>query len=172
MCTNFLPLLGLLGGLWPLLGAPSSILGPKINYHHHIWFLTFVPNLISLAWIEVYQEPPVLEVILGGCWWFLPVYLEGMVIIDFMDHNDMRFLTCVPNFSYLAIIEVFQEPPVLKVILRGRWWFLTGYLEDGVILDFMDHNDMWFLKCVPNLSSLPRTPHPQSHTWRILIVPD
>ena len=49
-------------------------------------------------------------------------------------------------------------PPVLKVILGGRWRFLTGDLEDGVILDLMDHHDMlsdsravWSDKCPPSI---------------------
>ena len=119
-----------------------------------MWFLTCVPNLSSPDWIEVCQEPPILKVILGGQWWFLTGYLEDGVILDIMDCHNMWFLTCVPNFSSLAWIEVCQEPPILKVILEGKWWFLTGYLEDGVILDIMDRRNMRFLTCMPNFSSL------------------
>ena len=122
--------------------------------YHDIWILICVPNFSSLTWIEVCQEPPVLEVILGGRWRFLTGYLEDGVILDIMDRHDMWILTCLPNFSSLAWIEVCQEPPVLEVILGGRWWFLTGDLEDGVILDVMDRHDMWILTCVPNFSSL------------------
>ena len=90
----------------------------------------------------------------------------------------MSFLICVQNFSSLAWIEVCQEPPVLEVILGGCWWFLTGYLDDGVILDVKYCHDMWFLTCIQNFSSLAwigsvsRTPCPRSHTWRMLMVPD
>ena len=54
--------------------------------------------------------------------------------------HDIQFITSVPNFSSLAWSEVPQAPPpVLKVILGGRWRFLTGDLEDGVILDMLNH---------------------------------
>ncbi len=59
--------------------------------------------------------------------------------------HDMWFLTCVPNFIYLAWIEVCQEPPGLKVILGGHWRFLTGYLKNEVILDIKNHHDKSFL---------------------------
>ena len=98
-----------------------------------------VCQISTLAWKKVCQELPLLKVILGWHWCFLTGYLEDGVILDIMDCHDMWFLTCVPNFSSLAWIEVCQEPPVLEVILGGRWWFLTGYLEDGVILDMLDH---------------------------------
>ena len=90
----------------------------------------------------------------------------------------MWFLTCMPNFSSLAWIEVCQEPPVLEAILVGREWFLTGYLEAGVILDIMDHHDMWLLTCVSNFSILAwikvcqEPPILEVHTWRTLMVPD
>jgi len=85
------------------------------------------------------SRTPILEVILGGRWRFLIGYLEDQVILDIMDRHDMWFLICVPNFSSLAWIEVCQEPPFLEVILWGHWRFLTGDLEDGVILDVLGH---------------------------------
>ena len=65
----------------------------------------------------------------------------------------------------------------LKSILEGCWQFLTGDLENGVILDIIDCHDMWFLTSVPNFSSLAwclsRTfPNLEVHTWRMLMVPD
>ena len=42
----------------------------------------------------------------------------------------------------------------VKSILRGHWWFLTVYLEDGVIFQIMDSHDMSFLTCVLNFHSL------------------
>ena len=36
---------------------------------------------------------------------------EGGVILDIVDGHNMCFLTCVPNFSSLAWLEVPQEPP-------------------------------------------------------------
>ncbi len=59
--------------------------------------------------------------------------LEYGVILDIMDHHDMCFLNCVPNFVTLARLEVCQEPPILEV--------QTGVLEDGVIFHFIDHLD-------------------------------
>ncbi len=103
---------------------------------HYDMFLIFcVPHFSSLAWLEVCQEPPALEVILGGCWWFPTGYLEDRVILDVMECQNMWFLTCVPHFSSLAWLEVCQEPPSLKSILRVYWRLLTGVLEDGVITE-------------------------------------
>ena len=76
-----------------------------------------------------------------------------------------------------------QEPPILEVILGGRWRFLTGVLEDGVIFDVLAHwyhgsslYSILYLCAKFQLSSIirsvSRTPHPWSHTWRTLKVPD
>ena len=75
--------------------------------------------------------------------------LDDEFILDIMNCHDMCFLTCVPNLSSLASIEVCREPSVPEVILGGCWWFHTGYLDDGVILDIMDIQDMWLFTCVP-----------------------
>ena len=48
----------------------------------------------------------------------------------------------ISNISSLPCLEVPQEPPVLEIILGGCCRFLTGALEDGVILDVMDRPDM------------------------------
>ena len=115
--------------------------------------------------------------ILRGHWWFLTVYLEDGVIFQIMDSHDMSFLTCVLNFHSLAWLAVCQEPPSSKSILGGCWWFLSGYLENWVILDIIDCHDMWFLTCVPKFSSLAwievcqEPPRPRSHSWRTLMVP-
>ena len=109
---------------WSLGGLGHPI--HDIMDHHFMWFLSYVPNFSALAWLEVCQEPPVLEVILGGCLWFLTGVLEDWAILDIMDHHFMWFLSCVPNFSALAWLEVCQEPPILEVILGGCWWFLTS----------------------------------------------
>ena len=119
-----------------------------------MWLLSYVLKFSSLAWLEEFQEPPIFEVILGWHWRFLTGVLEDRVILDIMDHHYIWFLTCVPNFSSLAWLEEFQEPPILKVILGGCWRFLTGVLEDRVILDIMDRHYIWFLTGVPNFSSL------------------
>ena len=79
-----------------------------------------------------------------------------------------------PNDDWKCV----KNPPSLKCILQGCWRFLTGVLENGVILDIMDHHDVWFLTCVPNFSSLPwlelcqEPPVLEVHTWRTLKVPD
>ena len=138
---------------------------------HDMWFLTCVPNFSSLAWLEVCQEPPVLKVILEGCGWFPNRYLEDGVILNIMDSHDMRFLTCVPNFSSLAWIEMCQELPILEVILGGHWWFLTGDLEDEVLFDFMNHLNKWLSGCLPSFRIIPwkqvqqEPPSKQIFTW-------
>ena len=42
----------------------------------------------------------------------------------------------------------------LNVIFEGWWWFLTGYLEDWVILDIMENNYVLLMRCVPIFSYL------------------
>ena len=72
-----------------------------------------------------------LKSILGGCWWFLTGNLEDGVILDILDHHHMSFLTCVPNFSSLAWLEVCQEPSILEVrtwmMLMVPDWRLGGW---------------------------------------------
>ena len=70
-----------------------------IIYHYTMWFLNFMLSFGSLAWIEVWQEYPVLEAILGGHWRDLTSYLVGGIIFDIMDLIYLWFLTCVPIFS-------------------------------------------------------------------------
>ena len=57
-------------------------------------------------------------------------------------------------FSSLARIEACQKHPAIKSILEGHCWILTRFLENGVIIDIMDHIFMWFPSCVPIVSSL------------------
>ena len=65
-----------------------------------------------------------------------------------MDHHDMWFLSFVPNFSSLELIEVCQEPPCRsRSILGGHWGFLIGDLEDGVISDVIYCLDWPFWSC-------------------------
>ena len=118
------------GGHWGAFGPLLWASGPRfcyINYHLHICFLTCVQNFSTLALgalgaLGVCQEHPTpsLKFILGGCWWFLTGYLEDGVILDLMNHHNMSFWTCVPNFRSLAWLKVYQDPPIL-----GRL-----YLED------------------------------------------
>ena len=122
-------------------------------------FFICVTNFSSLAWLEVSQEPIVLEIILEGFWKFLTEILENGDIHDIMDNHYTWFFTFVPNFSSLAWSEVCQESPILEVILAMT----------GVILDSMNHHYMWFFMC--QISSLnhnqkcKKYPHPQNHTW-------
>ena len=147
--------------------------------HHDMRFLTCVPNFSSLAYLEVCQEPPILKVhtwrtlrvpdwILGGwghCWHH---GLSWYVILDLC----AKFQLSSMNWS------VSRNPHPRKSILEGRWGFLTGYFEDGVILDIMECHPTWLLTCVPNFSSLEwlkvcQEPYVlEVHTWRTLMVPD
>ena len=49
---------------------------------------------------------------------------------------------------------LYQEPPVPEVYTWRTFIVPDWRLEDGVILDVMDHHDMLFLTFVPNISSL------------------
>ena len=67
--------------------------------------------------------------------YILPCILKCFV----MSNLIYAFLICLTHFSSLAWLEVLQEPPILKVILGGCWRFLSRDLEDGVILEVLDH---------------------------------
>ena len=99
----------------------------------------FCAKFQSLYWLEVSQEQPFLEVhdwrVLmipyqllrgwghpwhhGSSWWgFLMRSSEDWVILYIMDHNDMWFFTCLPNFSSPAWLEVCEE----LLILEAHTW--------------------------------------------------
>ena len=108
--------------------------------HPDMWFLTCVPNFSSLACLEVPQEPPrprshawrmgkVPDWSLGR--WSHP-WRHGSswyVIVDLCTENQLSSM----------FRSASRTPPVLEVILGGRWRFLTGVLEDGVIFNVIFH---------------------------------
>ena len=81
-----------------------------------------------------------------------------------------NFYLCV-KFQLFSMVGSVSRTPCLEVILSGHCWFLTGILEEGVILDIMNHYNMWFFPCVPNYSSLAwlevheDLPIHEVHTW-------
>ena len=101
---------------------------------------------------------------------FLTGYLKDGVILDIMDWHDMIFLTCVPNLSSVAWLEVCQEPPILEVhtlrMLMVPDWILGWWGHSG------HHGSSWYMildLCTKfQLSSMnrsvSRTPRPGSHT--------
>ncbi len=81
-------------------------------------------------------------------------YLEDGVILDFIDYHYMSFLTCVPNFSFLAWSEVCQEPPILQVHtwikVDGSWldtWRMGSSLTSWTVMicDSSLINQIWAL---------------------------
>ena len=123
---------------WRTLMVPDWLFGGEGHSWHHgssIYVIFYLCAEFQLSCMNrsVSRTPRSSKSLLGGRWWFLTGYLDDGVILDIMDGQYMWFLTGLPNFSSLAWIEVCQEPPVLEVILEGRWRFLTGVLEDGVI---------------------------------------
>ena len=66
---------------------------------------------------------------------------------------DVIIHICV-KFQFSSMITSVSRTPILEVILGGRWMFLTGVLEDRIILDIIYHYDMWFSTCFQNFSSL------------------
>ena len=114
------------------------------------------------------MNPPSSKSILGGRWGILTGGLEDGVILAIMDCHDMWFLTCVPNFSSLAWIEVCKEPPILEVqtwrTLRVLDWILGGWghswyhgLSWYVILDLCAKFQLFSM-----IRSVSRTPRPWS----------
>ena len=91
------------GHWWFLTGVLVDEVILDIIDHHDMWLLTCVPNVIYLAWLEVCQEPPDLEVILGGRWWFLIRVLKDVVIFDIIDHLDRPKWFCTETFIKIRL---------------------------------------------------------------------
>ena len=145
----------------------------NITYNIYLSFLTCVSIYIYLSWIKVCHEHPVLEVMLLGHLWFLTGYLKDWDIFDITNHSYLWFMSCVQIFSSLAWKKVWQEQPVLGVILREFWWFLAKYLVNWVMFYIMDHHNFSFLSGLPIFSSQTWIELCQKHslTWRTLMVP-
>ena len=122
---------------------------------HDMWLLTCVPNFSSLSWSELFQEPPVLKVntwrmlMVSGFWFQVIEGSSWYVILDLLAKFQL------------------SSPPSLNSILGRYWWFLTGDLEDEVILDAVNCHHIWFLICVPNYSSLAwlEVCQKKTHPW-------
>ena len=117
---------------WEVSQTPLSsmvILGEDINgFWLEPWRTwSSLTSMINLMWLEFCDKFRLSSnirsvsithmssmVVLGGHWWFLIRYFEQRVILDVIYH-DKWFLTCVPNLSSLAWLEVCQGHPVLDV---------------------------------------------------------
>ena len=65
--------------------------------------------------------------------------MEDMVVPDVMNDVFLPQGTYPENVVPISLLEVFQEGGgSRRGILGGHWGFLTGDLEDRVILDTMD----------------------------------
>ena len=102
-------------------------------------FIDLCAKFSSLAWLEVCQEPPILEVHtwrmlmapdwrLGG--WGHPWCHGSSYVI---------FYLCTKFHLSSMIRIVLTTTPSWKSILGGHWRFLTGVLEDWIILNMLDH---------------------------------
>ena len=64
--------------------------------------------------------------------------LEDRVIPDVMNNVFLPQGRYPENFVLISQLEVCQEGGSRRGVLGGRWGFLTGDMEDRVILDNMD----------------------------------
>ena len=131
--------------------------------HHDMWLFTCMPFFSSSAWLEVYQE--------------LDWGLRGLGHLWHHASSRYEIYHFYAKFQLSSIISSESRTPILKVICGGRWLFLTAVLEDGVILNIMNHHNVIFHLCAKfQLSSMirseSRTHTRQGHTWRTLMVPD
>ena len=95
---------------WMTLMVPDDVI-LYIIHHHDMWFFTCKPNFSSLAWLKMCQEPPILEVILGGHWRFLTGILEDWVTFDVLDR---------PGWCYAErFIKIWLQ---FADIFRGVTW--------------------------------------------------
>ena len=101
-----------------------------------VWPQGRYPVLIYL--LEVCQEWGSFMGVLGERWGFLTGDFEDRVIHDIMDDLVWPKRRYPESFGLISLLEVCQEWAVLGV-LGGSWRFLTGDLEDRVILDVMDY---------------------------------
>ena len=74
-------------------------------------------------------------VVFPGTWWGI---LGWVHFYHYSVSLDVIF-TSVSIFSSLSRVELYQIYPVLKVIHGGCWWFLAGYIENGVLFTFDNH---------------------------------
>ena len=112
----------LIGCWWFLTGDLEDGIIIDVIENLDLCLSTCVQNFRFIASTGVHQEPHILHAALGGYWinywWFLD--LEDEVILDFIDHLDMLFSTCVPNFNILTWRGKHQEPPVFDGGLGGQ----------------------------------------------------
>ena len=116
--------------------------------------------------------------ICGGCYGFLTGDLDNSVTSDVMDHIDWSQGRYPESFMLISLSEVYQEPSVLDGGIWGLQGFLTGDLEDRVILDIMDH--LWgpqrrypeSFMLISLLEVCQEPPVLDGGTWRMLRVPD
>ena len=116
--------------------------------------------------------------VLGRHWGFLTIDLEDRVILEIMDDLDLPQGRYPDIFLFIPLLEVCQEGGVKKGVLGGRWGFLTGELEDRVILDVMDdlgrpqgrYSENFVFISV--LEVCQEWGVENGGTWRILRVPD
>ena len=103
------------------------------NYSWH-WISSLCAKFQHSSMIRSVSRTSPSSSVTKDIWGSWPETWRTWVVLDLIVILDIEFLMCVPNFSILAWLEVCQEPPVLG----GCWWFLTGDLEDRIILDIMD----------------------------------
>jgi hypothetical protein len=113
--------------LWRVLGAFGPYLRPS-DHDHDMWFLTCVPNFSSLAWLEVCQEPPVLEV---HTWRTLSV--PDWILREW-DHSWHL------EWSWYVILDLcakFQLSSLIRSVSKTDWletWKLGSFLTSWIIL--------------------------------------
>ena len=90
--------------------------------------ITYVQNLSSHPWSHTWRMLMIPDWILGRWGHFWHHGSSWYVILDL----------CA-KFQLSSMNRSVSRTPVLEVILGGRWRFLTGDLEDRVILDVLDH---------------------------------
>ena len=106
-----------------------------------IWYPTCVPNFwIQLDWKVVKNHPVIISDLedIEGSWldtWRTWVLLDLIIVLD------TGYLTCLPNFSILAWLEVCQEPTLSSSVNEGHWGFLTRDMED--MGHHWPHNGSW-----------------------------
>ena len=132
--------------------VPDQVLWGQDPLWHHgsSWYgiLDFcVKFQLSCMIGSVSRTPLSSKSLLGGCWWFLTMYLEDSVIFDIMDPHDMRFLS-------LDLCAKFQVSSMIASVSRTPCpWCL--YFEDtdgswpGTFLSFS------FFQCARGLLPSP-----------------
>ena len=130
---------GVFGGYWGLLTGDMEDRVIIDIIDDLVWPQQKYPeNFMSISFLEVHQERGSRRGVLVGRWRLLTGDMEDRVILDVMNELSRPQESYPKNFMLISLLKVCQEIGSRRGVLGGHWRFLTGDMEESVILDIMD----------------------------------